>query len=278
MSIKLIVDSTVDFSKISSEKSLIAPLSVFFGEEEYKDGIDISKDEFYNRLIESDVLPHTSQASPAAFDDLFKEVTKNGDEAIVLTVSSGLSGTYQSATIAAGDYDNVTVIDSKNVAIGTGVLAELAIRLIEEGRSRDEIVATLLEKRDDVRLIARLDTLTYLQKGGRISKTAAIAGNALSIKPVICINDGVIELLGKARGSKKANNFLNDEVKKTGIDYELPILLGYSGTSDAMLRTYIEDSRPLWADKVEELSISQIGTVVGTHAGPDAVAVAYFAL
>lgn len=276
MSVKIIVDSTVDFSEKAADRCLVVPLSVFFGEEEYRDGIDMTKDEFYTKLKKCKDLPHTSQASPAVFADIFDEVTKNGDEAIVLTVSSKLSGTFQSASIAAEDYDNIRVIDSLNVAIGTGILAEYGLRLASEGKSLDEIADTLENKKNDVHLVACLDTLTYLQKGGRISKTVAIAGNALSIKPVIIVKDGAIELLGKARGSKKANNFLNTEVEKTGVDYSLPVLLGYSGTSDSMLRTYIDDSHALWANQLDELLVSQIGTVVGTHAGPDAIAVAYF--
>ncbi len=276
MAIKIIVDSTSDLAPQIAEKCLVVPLSVFFGDREYRDGIDLTKDEFYTLLTSDKEFPHTSQASPAAFAELYEEVTEKGDEALVITLSSKLSGTYQSACIAAEEYDNVRIVDSLNVAIGTGILADLAIRLIDEGKSLDEVVRTLEDKKKKIHLIARLDTLTYLQKGGRISKTAAFAGNALSIKPVICVDEGAIGLLGKARGSKKANNFLNDEVAKSNVDYSMPILLGYSGHSDAMLKTYIEDSRDLWVGKVDDLQISQIGTVVGTHAGPDAIAVAYF--
>lgn len=276
MAIRVIVDSTVDLGRDVIEECIVIPLTVCFGDKEYKDGIDLSKDAFYTLLAEEKELPRTSQAIPAVFAQTFEAVTNQGDEAIVLTVSAKLSGTYQSACIAAADYDNIRVVDTRNVAIGSGILAKLAIERIQDGKSLDEVVEIVEANRNKVNLIALLDTLTYLQKGGRISKTAALAGTVLNVKPVVCIKDGEIELLGKARGSKKANNFLNDEVSKSGVDYTMPILLGYSGHSDAMLQTYIEDSRSLWADRVAQLECVQIGTVVGTHAGPGAVAVAYF--
>ncbi len=276
MAIKIIVDSTADLSKEIEKECVIIPLSVFFGDTEYLDGVDMSKDEFYDKLVESKELPHTSQASPDTFARVYEEVKKDGDEGIMITVSSKLSGTYQSACIAQEDYDNIRVVDSMNVATGSGILAEYALSLVKEGKSLDEIVSMLEEAKEKIHVIARLDTLTYLHKGGRISKTVAIAGNALGVKPVVQVKDGEVSLLGKARGSKKANNFLNDEVNKNGVDYSKPILLGYSGKSDEMLQTYIEDSRSLWVEKIDHLQIVQIGTVVGTHAGPDGIVVAYF--
>ncbi|MBQ6392341.1 MAG: DegV family protein, partial [Eubacterium sp.] len=143
--------------------------------------------------------------------------------------------------------------------------------------SREEIAEELNKKRDEICLVAMLDTLEYLKRGGRISGTAAFAGGVLNIKPVVTIKDGEILILGKARGTKKANNFLVEEIKKNGIDYDLPILLGYTGNSVDLLNNYIESSRNLWEGQVDELNCSQICSVVGTHAGPGAVAVAFFA-
>ncbi len=276
MSLKLILDSTTDIFEDMADRCEIIPLSVFFVETEYLDGIDLSRDDFYTKLVNSKKLPRTSQPSPAAFDKVFSRVTAQGDEAIVITVSAKFSGTYQSACIAAEQYENIHVIDGKSVAIGTAILAKYALSLMDEGKSANEVLEAVERKKEKVTILACLDTLTYLQKGGRISKTVSVAGNMLSIKPVITVYNGEISLLGKARGSKKANNFLNDEVKRTGVDYSMPILLGYTGVSDEMLNTYIQDSRHLWVDKVDRLYASQIGTVVGTHAGPGAVAVAFF--
>ncbi len=276
MAIRLIIDSTADFCERDSAKLQVVPLFVHFGEEEFLDGVEMKKDEFYKRLVNGDEMPSTSQPSPAVFESVFKEISQNGDSAIVLTLASEFSGTFQSASIAAEEFENVRVIDSRTVAIGTGILASFAVKCIDEGKDLDEICALLEEKREHVKIIALLDTLKYLQKGGRISKTAAFAGNVLNIKPVISISDGMISLLGKARGSRKGNNFLNEEAKKYGIDYSMPILLGYTGCSGDLLQNYIEDSKDLWQNELESLDITQIGCVVGTHGGPGAIAVAFF--
>ncbi|MCR4947145.1 MAG: DegV family protein [Lachnospiraceae bacterium] len=276
MAIRLIIDSTADLCEKDAAKLQVVPLFVHFGEEEFLDGVEMKKDEFYKRLVNGDEMPSTSQPSPAVFESVFKEISQNGDSAIVLTLASEFSGTFQSASIAAEEFENVRVIDSRTVAIGTGILASFAVKCIDEGKDLDEICALLEEKREHVRIIALLDTLKYLQKGGRISKTAAFAGNVLNIKPVISISDGMISLLGKARGSRKGNNFLNEEAKKYGIDYSMPILLGYTGCSDDLLQNYIEDSKDLWQNELESLDIAQIGCVVGTHGGPGAIAVAFF--
>ena len=143
--------------------------------------------------------------------------------------------------------------------------------------SAEEIAWKLMQKRDKVRLIAMLDTLEYLKKGGRISKTVAFAGGLLNIKPVICIEDGEIKILGKARGSRQGNNLLVQEIQKAGgVDFRKPLLLGYTGLSDNLLQKYIADSAALWQGNVEQLPVSVVGSVVGTHAGPGAVAVAFF--
>ena len=140
----------------------------------------------------------------------------------------------------------------------------------------EQIVQELEEKKKDVCLVAMLDTLEYLWKGGRLSRTAAIAGGLLNIKPVITIKDGSVVVLGKARGAKKANNFLVEQISLNGVEYSMPVLLGYTGTSDTLLRNYISDSRDLWEGHLDKLDRSQICSVIGRHAGPGAVAVAFF--
>ena len=275
--IQIIIDSTIDMAEHLQNRVKTVPLIVSFDDREYLDGIDLSRDDFYRELESGEVLPKTSQPSPASFEKVFEEIHEKGQEGIVITVASRLSGTFQSACIAAEDYPEITVIDSKTVAIGSGILAEYAIECIDQGMSRDEIAAELDKKRDEICLVAMLDTLEFLKRGGRISKTTAFAGGVLNIKPVVTVKDGEILILGKARGTKKANNFLVQEIKKNGIDYSLPILVGYTGTSDRLLKNYIESSRDLWEGQVSELNQSQICSVIGTHAGPGAVAVAFFA-
>lgn len=278
MSVRIIIDSTVDIDPKLKNRFTIVPLTVHFGDEEYLDGITINHKQFYEKLIESDILPTTSQAPPIAFAEVFEQVAAAGDTAVVITIASQLSGTFQSALVAAQDYEGtIFVVDSRTAAIGSGILAELALNLARGGASAAEIFDKLLVMRDRICLVALLDTLEYLKKGGRISKTAAFAGNLLSIKPVITIKDGVIHTLGKARGSKQGNNLLITEIQNAGgVDFDLPLLLGYTGLSDAMLNKYIEDSAGIWQGNADELATTAIGSVIGTHAGPGAVAVAFF--
>ena len=198
MNVRIVTDSAADFAPGIRERVTVVPLTITFADTEYTDGVTIDHRKFYEKLIESDELPKTSQPTPAAFEKVYEEAKRTGEETVVITVSQKLSGTYQSAMIAAGEYDNVYIVDSMNVALGSGILAEYALRLADQGMSAKEIAAELTEKRGDVRMIAMLDTLEYLKRGGRISKTAAFAGNLLSIKPVVCIEDGEIKILGKA--------------------------------------------------------------------------------
>lgn len=278
--VNIIVDSTADITEDVKERLTVVPLTLRFGDEEYIEGVTIQKKEFYQKLIESDVLPKTSQAVPADFSDIFEKIVAAGESAVVITLSSKLSGTWQSAMIAAREYeDSVYVVDSRNVAIGAAILAKLALRLVDEGMGAREIAERLEKEREKICLIAMLDTLEYLKKGGRISAAAAFAGGVLSIKPVVCIRDGEIVILGKARGSKQGNNLLVSEIRKTGgIDFTKPILLGYTGLDDTLLQKYIEDSKALWEEGISSLETTMIGSVIGTHAGPGAVAVAFFSV
>lgn len=277
MSVKIIVDSTADLTNEIKEQVITVPLTIHFGNNEFVDGVTINHKQFYEKLIECDVLPTTSQATPDAFEQVFSSIKKNGDSAVVITISSRLSGTCQSALIAAEEYDNIYIVDSKSVAIGSGILAEYALRLVGTGMTAEEVAGELKLVRDDIRIVAMLDTLEYLKKGGRISKTVAFAGGLLNIKPVISLEDGEIKILGKARGSKQANNLLVSEIEAAGgVDFDRPLLLGYTGLSDILLKKYIEDSAELWEGNVERLNTTAVGSVVGTHAGPGAIAVAFF--
>ncbi|MDY3070643.1 MAG: DegV family protein, partial [Eubacteriales bacterium] len=167
MKVHLIVDSTADVSEAIRPRLTVVPLTVHFGSEEYIDGVTISKQAFYEKLIESDVLPSTSQATPAAFAEVFADIAQRGESAVVLTISSRLSGTCQSAMIAAADYPGIYVVDSQSAATGTGILAELALRLMDGGMSAADVAARLEAERENVCLVALLDTLEYLKRGGR---------------------------------------------------------------------------------------------------------------
>lgn len=280
MSIRIIADSASDISQQEALKYdiEILPLKILFGSREYLDGIDLGHREFFEKLVETDVLPTTSQITVYEYEQVFQKAQDAGDEVLCITLSSKLSGTCQSACIAAESYgERVAVVDSENVCVGERLLILRAAELRGQGLSRTEIVAVLEREKKDIRLIALLDTLEYMKKGGRISSAVAFAGGILSIKPVITIRDGEVVLLGKARGSKNGNNLLIELVKKEGgINFDKPFCLAYSGLSDALLKKYIADSEALYAGKTDHLPISSIGSAIGVHAGPGVVAVAFF--
>ena len=277
MSVKIIVDSTVDLTEDVLSKVRMVPLTVNFEGTEYTDRVDINYKLFYEMLVESDVLPTTSQATPDAFLREFEKIGREDDGAVVITLSSKFSGTYQSAVIAAEEFENIYVVDSGSATVGSGILAELALSLARSGLSAEEIAGELERAKEKIIVVALVDTLEYLKKGGRISKTAAIAGTVLNIKPVLSLIDGSINMLGKARGSKQGNNLLVQEIEKAGgVDFSKPVLLGYTGLSNALLLKYIEDSRGLWENGLKEIRYTPVGSVVGTHVGPGAVAVAFF--
>ena len=278
MSVTFVIDSTTNLPQ-KPKNCTVVPLTVLFGTEAFLDGVTIDHRRFYEMLIEGDILPTTSQPSPETFARVYEQALSRGDEVLVLTVASGLSGTFQSASIAAMEFPEgkIHVVDSKNVAIGAGILAQMAVNLLEEGYSAAEAATILEQERDNIRLVALLDTLEYLKKGGRISTTVAFAGRLLNIKPVVSVQDGIIHLLGKARGSRQGNNLLVQEIEAAGgVDFEKPVLLGYTGLSDDLLQKYVEDSSHLWQGQVDDLTVCPIGSVIGTHAGPGAVAVAFF--
>ena len=279
MGIQIVVDSTADMRPEVAAKVAIVPLSVQFGEKTYVSGVDITSLQVYEMLAQSDVLPTTSQPAPFLFEEAFEKAVSEGHEVICLTCSGKLSGTHQSANIAAAEFEGkVHVVDSNTIALGLGIMAEYAVGLAEQNVSAAEILDKLKEKREKVRLLALVDTLEYLKKGGRISSAVALAGGLLNIKPVISVNDGEIKLLGKARGVRQGNTLLNQEIAKAGgVDFSLPVMLGYTGTQEDQLQKYIQESNDLWAAYDGNLPVAVVGSVVGTHAGPGAVAVGFFA-
>ncbi|MBQ2105452.1 MAG: DegV family protein [Lachnospiraceae bacterium] len=280
MAVRFIIDSAADIVPAEAEAlGLIhLPLKVIFGEEEYSDSVDLTHHEFYEKLIENDEIPTTSQINPGVFMSAYQKVVDEGDTAVVITLSGKLSGTYQSAMIALDGFeDKIFVVDSESVCVGERILIQLGLKLRDQGLSAAEIAAELDLQKKHVRVLALLDTLEYLKKGGRISAAVAFAGNLLSIKPVIAIENGEVSLVGKARGSKKGNNLLRELITNCGgINFDKPFALAYSGLSDRLLQKYIEDSSEIWSSHAETLPISTVGCTIGTHAGPGAVAVAFF--
>jgi DegV family protein with EDD domain len=215
-----------------------------------------------------------------AFEDVYKEVVANGDTAVVITISAKLSGTYQGAVLASQDYeDSIFVVDSANVTIGERILLYRGMELANQGMSAAQIKAQLDMEKENICLLGLLDTLEYLKKGGRISSVTAIAGGILSIKPVVTVDDGMVVMAGKARGSKQGNNLLRQMTLEHGVAYDKPFALAYSGLSDHLLQKYIEDSADMFKDipnMPSKLPIYTVGSVIGTHVGPGAIAVAFF--
>lgn len=280
MPVRVITDSASDILPGEYPGLVVLPLSISFGETVYADGADLSHERFYELLVEEDELPKTGQVNPYAFSQAFEEAYAAGDDVVCVTLSSKLSGTNQSAvTAAAGAKTVVRVVDSKSVCVGERILVECALRLAAEGKTAAEIADALCELRERVCVVALLDTLEYLRRGGRIGAAAAGVGALLSIKPVITVEDGAIAILGKARGSKNGRNLLSEQVEKAGgIDFGMPLALGYAGLSDKLLRKYIADSRSIWAPGFPDgdLPVYTVGATIGTHVGPGAIALAFF--
>lgn len=278
--IRLVIDSASDISmKEAEEKGIIMiPMLINFGEEEYYDGVDLTPNKFYEKLIESDVLPKTSQINPFRFEEEFEKHTKNGDELIVITISSKLSGTYASACQASEKFKGkIHVIDSLNACIGERLLCEYTLRLIEQGLSATEIVARVEEKKKKLHVMALLDTLEYLKKGGRISSAVAFAGEVISLKPVVGVVNGEVKLIGKAIGSRRGNNLLNKLIADTnGIDFDMPFGTIYSGLDSGILEKYEKDSAKLWEENTDSIPKYHLGATIGTHVGPGVVGVAFF--
>ena len=278
MSVKIITDSASDVLTPYHPAVSVLPMTITFGDQQYRDKEELSHQRFYELLSESEQLPSTSQIGPAQFEEAFQAQVDAGHSVVAVILSGKLSGTYQSACIAAEEFpQKVFVVDSENAALGEGILVQRAAQLVDQGLEAPEIAQRLEDEKKDIRLIALLDTLEYLKRGGRISKSVAAIGGLLSIKPVIAVQNGEVCMLGKARGSKNGNNLLVQEIQKTtGIDFERPYCLGYSGFHNDMLQKYIADSRSLWEGHAEHLPIGTIGATIGTHIGPGAVGVAFF--
>ncbi|WP_251182012.1 DegV family protein [Anaerocaecibacter muris] len=278
--IKLLVDSASDID-LTEARDLgieLIPMLITIGEKEYSDGVGLSHKEFFEKLIESDELPQTSQINECRFDERFSALTANGDDVIAIVLSSKLSGTYDCACRAAQKYDGkVRVVDSLNASAGERILCMHAVKLINEGRlSAAEIVDELNIKKTKIRFLALLGTLEYLKKGGRISSVVAFAGEMFSIKPVVSVTDGEVKLVGKAMGSKRGSNLLSQFIDKYGVNFDMPFALVYSGLTDEFLTKYITDSEKLWVGKTDYLPKYLIGSTIGTHIGPGAIGVAFF--
>ena len=280
MSVRIMIDSASDIGQKEAEQLGIAmvPMSITFGETEYFDGVNLQPNEFYEKLIESNELPKTSQINAFRWGEAYEKELKEVDELVVITMSSKLSATHNSAVQAAKEYVNkVYVVDSLNACVGERLLCQYAIRLVESGKTAKEIADELNNVKSKINVMAVIGTMEYLKKGGRISSAVAFAGKLLAIKPVIAVVDGKVKLMGKAMGSKNGNNLLNKMVsEKGGIDFDMPHAVLWSGLDKSMLTKYVEDSSHLWKEYTDKVPEYILGGTIGTHIGPGAVGVAFF--
>ena len=281
MSVKIIVDSASDMrvADVTAKGMDFAPLKTVLAGTEYRDGIDITPDTFYDKLKANKELARTSQVNVGEFAALFEAAVKAGDEVVVITISSGLSGTYQSAMIAAADYEGkVFVVDTLSATAGEQVLAAQALKLRDEGKTAAEIFAELNELRYRTRLLVRVETLEYLKRGGRVSKTAAFVGGMLHFMPVLALNgEGKLETVGKARGVRLSHKMVNDAIKDAGgIDFSYPVVITYAGdVNDGTVAAYLSDSKDIYGENMDMVTIGQLGCVIGTHTGPGAIIVSF---
>ena len=278
--IRIVTDSAADFEPRELEQLHIdcIPLSVRFGEADYQENVNLSKDLFYELLLRSDAPPHTSQAAPQVLLDLFEAAAKAGDEIIYITLSSALSGTYQSAVMAKNLTDSPLchVVDSRNATGGQRMLLEYAVRLRDEGKSVREIIEAVEALRSRIVLFACIDTLEYLYKGGRISQTVYRLGTMANIKPVITVEpDGSIGIPAKAMGMRKGMDHLCKHAQLHPADPDFPFYVMYTNS-----RSVAETL----AARLETVGITvpadriiQVGAAIGSHIGPDACGLVYVA-
>lgn len=278
MGVKIVTDSGSDITQERAKQLgiRVIPLTVRFGNEEHLDGVTMSQKQFYERMEKEAELPKTSQIPPFRYSEVFKEETEDESDVLYVCISSGVSGTIQSATMAAQEFEGkVRVFDSRHFCISEGLLAEYAKRLADEGLTLDEIYSKLEVARDKVRIIAVFATLENLKKGGRISATEAFVGEVLSIKPIVTITDGGVGILSKVRGMKKGYQAMREYIlNEGGIDLSMPCGFAYSGSDDTNINGFIELNKDLYGDL--QVPVSYVGATVGTYAGAGAIATAYF--
>jgi len=274
MGVKIITDSTSDIpeSIISDLDIEVVPLNIHIGQDNFKHGVDIGTDEFYTKLLTGSELPKTSQPSPGEFLDVYNKFLDQSDAIVSIHVTSKLSGTYNSAIQAKSEL-NITkpieVVDSATVSMALGLIVIRAAKIAKDGGTLEEVLKEIEHCSSNTEVLVVLDTLEYLEKGGRIGKASALIGSILSLKPILTVEDGIVGTFGKARTFTKAMNSLEEAIK------------GFTPVSDASV--FYSTDKGVADDMIDRLSgivepdklvVSRIGPTVGTYAGPKAIAVA----
>lgn len=277
MGIRIVIDSTSDITEeiIRKHNLKMVPLTVNFENESYLDKVELSSKDFFEKLGNSEKLPTTSQVSPGAFAEAFSEILLEGDQVLGIFLASELSGTYDSARIARDmiGSDNIRIMDSKSVCLGAFTLILKAIELVEQNKDIDEIVDELEKLKDKIVAIAVLDTLKYLEKGGRLSKGQAVVGSILNIKPILEIKDGKLTVLEKIRGRNKIVKWVDEWIEKNNYDLsDKTVLLFYAQDRDSIksIRENFEENY-----KIKNIIEQEVGAVIGTHTGPGVLGIAF---
>ena len=276
--IRIITDSAADFEPLELERLNITciPITVMFGEEEYQENVNMTKDRFYDLLLSSGHNPKTAQPSPQCLMDLFEEAHESGDGAIYITLSSALSGTYQNAVMTKNllGYEDCHVVDSLNATGGQRLLVQHAVKLRDQGKSAEEIIAGVEDVRSRIVLYACIDTLEYLYKGGRISQTVYKLGTLANIKPIITVEaDGGIGIPAKAMGMRKGIDFQCKQVAAKPVDPDHPFYVMYTN-NPSVARDLAKKLETVGITTPEE-RIIQVGAGIGSHIGPDACGLVY---
>lgn len=275
--IRIIADSTCDFTREEADRLGIGlvPLTIHFKDGDYLDGVDLSHGEFFTKLAGSETLPTTSQANPAQFEEAFRPWLERGQEILVVTISSRLSATMQSAVMAAQrtQAGRIHLVDSGSASIGAQLLLREAVRLRDEGNlDAAAIAARLRELAPRLQIVAVVDTLKYLKMGGRLSGGAALIGGLLGIRPVIEVRDGKVEPVGKVRGEQNAIRALTDRFDADRPDVGYGVFFGNTAAPERMERAIAA-----FGDRLRDAAVhrSGLGSVIGTHTGPGVVGLAY---
>ena len=278
--VRIITDSAADFEPFELEKLNITciPIKVLLGDTEYEENVNLSKDQFFSLLASTGETPKTSQPSPQILMDLLEDAKKAGEEAIYITLSSAISGTYQTAVMTCEDAESEDcyVFDSRNATGGQRLLVEYAVRLRDAGKSAREILEALEAVRDKVVLFACIDTLEYLYRGGRISQTVYKLGTMAQVKPIIRVSEeGAIEVPSKAMGMRKGMDLLVKklEAQKPSADHKLYIMY----TADRTIGQTLAQKVAAMGYAVPEEQIVQVGAGIGSHIGPNACGIVFVA-
>ena len=277
--VRIITDSAADLEPQEYEKLGVTciPLRVSFGDREYQENVDLSKERFYELLLGSEEFPKTSQASPAILTELFENARDQGDEAVYITLSSALSGTYQTACMIREDveYDGAYVFDSRNATGGQRMLVEYACCLRDQGKDAAGIIAGLESIRDRIELYACVNTLEYLHKGGRISHAVYTLGSMAQIKPIISVDlEGRVALPGKAIGMRKGMDFLCKRLAARKPDENHPVYVMYTNNR-SVAETLAQRMEAQGWGQIPAERIIPVGAAIGTHVGPDACGLGY---